>query len=242
MSPDKARHTSRTKLQSEGAESPLLHRASIYKLLSSGFSFPSRETFVQLTPLFPLLEASPALQPPLLETLEQEYQGLFMGEVLCPPYETSYDASTRKGKELGDIAGFYQAFGLRLSDEEKEMVDHISVEMEFMGHLLLKESKASAQLWKEQEEITRDAERKFFSDHLGRWALTFVRHLEETCHASSTSNFYSHLAGLLRRFLTEESAALGARLAPAREKRALEPIEEETCSLGRIHPNSCEEG
>ena len=41
---------------------------------------------------------------------------------------------------MGDIAGFYKAFGVELSKDIHERLDHLSVEFEFMHFLAYKES------------------------------------------------------------------------------------------------------
>jgi nitrate reductase assembly molybdenum cofactor insertion protein NarJ len=44
-----------------------------------------------------------------------------------------------KATELSDIAGFYRAFGFEMNQEgDRDMVDHISVELEFYSLLMMK--------------------------------------------------------------------------------------------------------
>ena len=88
-------------------------------------------------------------------------------------YETEYGLrrSQLKTSELADIAGFYEAFGFKLSDEEgsREMCDHIAVECEFYALLAAKEQYQKEAGDSEGEAIIRDARRKFLQDHLGRY-------------------------------------------------------------------------
>jgi TorA maturation chaperone TorD len=121
---------------------------------------------------------------------------------------------------LGDIAGFYRAFGLDVSDRVRERVDHISVELEFMAFLVYKEAYAQSTLPVGQgqagdekpasggrAEICREAQRKFLNDHLGRWVQDFTRRLEKKAQDGP----YSRLARLTERFLAIELEAFGAK-------------------------------
>ena len=88
-------------------------------------------------------------------------------------YETEYGLrrSQLKTTELADIAGFYEAFGFRLSDvgDRKELHDHIALECEFYALLIAKEAFLQQSSDKEGVEIVRDARKKFLQDHLGRF-------------------------------------------------------------------------
>ena len=55
-------------------------------------------------------------------------------------YERVRSHGMGKGNTLADIGGFYQAFGLTLDRGIHELPDHIAVELEFYGLLLLKQS------------------------------------------------------------------------------------------------------
>jgi TorA maturation chaperone TorD len=141
----------------------------------------------------------------------------------CPPYETLYGSGGYAGantqlagaqvfeqsQTLGDIAGFYRAFGLEVSDQIKERLDYISIELEFMSFLAYKEAYALISDGGEKEkaeriEICRDAQRKFLSDHLGRWAPFFTDRLEE----KAKDGFYLWLARLTGKFLAFEIKAI----------------------------------
>ncbi|MCP4203760.1 MAG: molecular chaperone TorD family protein, partial [bacterium] len=76
-----------------------------------------------------------------LVTEHQNVFGLLLGKT-APPNETEYchsrDSFYRAG-ELADIAGFYRAFGLERDAVRRERADHLSLELEFMAHLIAKE-------------------------------------------------------------------------------------------------------
>ncbi|MDZ7344150.1 MAG: molecular chaperone TorD family protein, partial [candidate division KSB1 bacterium] len=79
-----------------------------------------------------------------LESLQKSYRHLFgfTAHPQVPPYETEYgeEALFQQPQELGDIAGFYSAFGLKVNAFER--VDHISCECEFLCFLNRKEAYA----------------------------------------------------------------------------------------------------
>lgn len=114
------------------------------------------------------LEASEAL-----EDLRSDYIDLFdRGLGSSPLYETEYgrDRAMRKAAELVDLAGFYRAFGLETqTSDAHEMLDHISVELEFYGILLMKEHTLLEAGQQEGVEIVQDARKKFLREHLGRF-------------------------------------------------------------------------
>lgn len=88
----------------------------------------------------------------------------------CPPYETEYGRRHVFGQaqELGDIRGFYEAFGVR-PRRGGERPDHVACELEFLALLALKEAISAAQGNHAQRETCRAAARTFLGDHLGRW-------------------------------------------------------------------------
>lgn len=142
------------------------------------------------------------------EQLETEYNRLFahLGSTKCPPYETEYgfDNIYQKTQALADISGFYTAFGLEISPRNTDRADFFSTEMEFMSFLAVKEAHALEQHENEHEEICREAQRKFLTDHLGRWVGIFVQVLEK----STGHQFYLSLAKLAEQFLESEFIVL----------------------------------
>ncbi|GIX47158.1 MAG: hypothetical protein KatS3mg131_1369 [Candidatus Tectimicrobiota bacterium] len=71
----------------------------------------------------------------------------------------------------------------------------------------------------EKLEVTRDCQRKFLSDHLGRWIGAFARYLSEKAERVK-ADFYFRLAQLTEKFVRAECRRLDAhpteltRLAP----------------------------
>ena len=146
----------------------------------------------------------------------------------CPPYETEYcglkDIAFRS-QQMADVAGFYNAFGLRISPQANERVDHVSLETEFMSVLITRQLHAvQGNLPLEAEHVCREAQRMFFKDHLAWWLPAFGRRLTK-----SGSGFYMMLGQLICAFVPAERAILG--LQPVSQMPSAEdlPSEEMMC-------------
>lgn len=133
----------------------------------------------------PLREAAKRLageldSAPVAQWLE-EHRRIFGHSVqgMAPPYELEYgeEHEHRQPQELGDIAAFYQAFGLRTAAASHERVDHIVTECEFMQILLYKQACAIDEEVVEGAEVCEAAARQFLKDHIGRWGPAFASRL-----------------------------------------------------------------
>jgi DMSO reductase family type II enzyme chaperone len=129
-----------------------------------------------------------------------------------PPYETEYGAEAlfQQPQEMGDLMGFYAAFGLTLNSAEHERPDHIGCECEFASYLALKEAYALEHGETAMLEETRKAMRLFLRDHLGHFAPAFTRKLAQEAGA----HFYGALADLCLRLVTLDCARFGVPSGP----------------------------
>ncbi len=188
----------------------LLAQADLLFLIAQMFAPPSRNLQILLKIEVPdikeLLYKSKLPEPDnLAETYEQirqeaqqlnldtwiaEYNYLFEGNVTCPINESGY-IRRDKGAILADIAGFYSAFGFKLSDDANEKVDHLTAELEFMAMLLVKLVQAPDE--ENAARTTHDALGSFSFDHLGEWLPSFCEQITKT----STLVLYQDLAKLL---------------------------------------------
>ncbi|OGA53732.1 MAG: hypothetical protein A3F74_04915 [Betaproteobacteria bacterium RIFCSPLOWO2_12_FULL_62_58] len=233
-------------------------RSQAYSFLALAFSYPDDAQPVSLKEQYDLLPGSlemladppskkavdalrPAITALTAASLGDGYTRCF-GHAMskdCPPYEAEYGQAHifQKTHTLADIAGFYRAFGLDLAADSHERVDHISVELEFMHFLCLKEVYALANKHPdEQLALCREAQSKFLRDHVCRWAFGFARRL---C-AKAGDTLYQELGQLLAVFLEAELRALG--LKPT-EVAGPDMVEEGTQALpeaGTGQPPSCE--
>ena len=219
-----------------------LDRSDLYRWLSLAFRYPDADLAAHLqAPALIALEAMlerlageerDVLRPVLaglraasssldLTALQSEHRRLFghIESSLYPPYETRYDIHHlfQQTQQLADIAGFYRAFGLELSDGANERPDYLAIELEFLHFLSFKEAYALEHHGPEQVGVTRDAEATFLRDHLLRWAPSFARRLKD----QAGDGFYGQLAMVLLAFLKAEAARL--ECDPA-EEAPLQPL------------------
>ena len=209
-----------------------LCRATLYSALALGFRPPTEETMarlispegaVALAEAADLLETNchsglgsavrrPSLHEPSLEKLSALHRRLFghTAQGSVPVYETEYgtEALFQQPQALGDLMGFYQAFGLALNGEEHERPDHVSCECEFLCFLALKEAYALEKGDPSMLEETRKAARLFLRDHLGRFVPAFSRKLIR----EDRGGFYGALGELCLSLVTLECARLNVPL------------------------------
>jgi len=204
-----------------------LCRSALYEALALGFRPPKRERIERLTAKqhnTALREIAAILQkgfttdigfsnmvaklanPISLEALAERYRVYFghTAHSSVPPYETEYGEETlfQQPQQLGDLAGFYNAFGLQLNDAEHERVDHVSCECEYMAFLTRKEAYAQEQEDVKMRAQTRRAQRLFLKDHLGRFIPAFTNLLMKT----DGTGFYGALGRLCATFVETECA------------------------------------
>ena len=204
-----------------------LARGAVYRCLAQALLFPGEllgatlpqglwlgaldEAVGRLPASDVLLEALATLeivQPTTeLAPLQREYTRLFSNTALTdfPPYGADYLGSHifMKAQSMADVAGFYCAFGVAI-DAGTERPDHISAELEFMGYLCCKEAYAADLGMVEALDIIVSAQKRFFAEHLGRWAPHFLQRFE----AVTTQPFYRAVAAFAQMFLEAESTWL----------------------------------
>ncbi len=152
-----------------------------------------------------------------LADLQSEHRRVFSNVITldCPPYETLFgnDHVFAQAHVMGDIAGFYKAFGVELSRDVHERMDHLSVELEFMHFVAYKESYARCHDGAEKTQIVVDAQKKFVKEHIGRWVPLFARMLVR----KADYGFYRHLADWTADWMDFEAAYLGVTPQPYTE-------------------------
>jgi TorA maturation chaperone TorD len=187
-------------------------RLTMYTLLATGFMFPRRDRCAiissTLLPAVSALDLGPGLDgaveslaaglPDDLDALRRSYMELFppIASQDAPGYETGYrgDGVFQQTGIMADIAGFYRAHGLRAGGSERERLDHITVELEFMAVLARKEFLAlRGPDGDESAAICRETAAAFLSEHLGCWAPSFGLRASSV----SSSPWYTALAELL---------------------------------------------
>ncbi len=152
-----------------------------------------------------------------LSDLQSEHRRVFSNVITldCPPYETLFgnDHVFGQAHVMGDIAGFYKAFGLELSRDVHERLDHLSVELEFMHFLAYKESYARCHDGADKTQIVVDAQKKFVKNHIGRWVPLFARMLVK----KADTGFFRYLAEFTADCIDFDSAYLSVTPQPYSE-------------------------
>ncbi len=152
-----------------------------------------------------------------LSDLQAEHRRVFSNVITldCPPYETLFgnDHVFGQAHVMGDIAGFYKAFGVELSRDIHERLDHLSVELEFMHFLSYKESYARCHDGADKIQIVEDAQKKFVKEHIGRWVPMFSRMLLKKADAG----FFRMMAEFSSEWMDFDVAYLGVQPEPYSE-------------------------
>ena len=133
--------------------------------------------------------------------LQPDYTELFLTRMFCPSTETTYGKNSfNQPNILGDISGFYKAFGFVMNDDANYAFDQVFVELEFMSFLELKIAYALDQNMDEQIDICLSAERRFLEQHIGKWTGVFGENLA----ARANEAYYRSLGLLLSKFMGSE--------------------------------------
>jgi TorA maturation chaperone TorD len=206
-------------MKNSAAANRALARALLYKLLSRLFDYPRLDLPTEIQTDVLLAASACGVEKPIRILLrewsrcadrEREYVAA-LGHVTkdaAPAYETSYGVTHtfQQTAELSDIAAFYRAHGLQAAGDER--LDHISPELEFMAILALKEANNP-----DRASESREAEKQFFEEHLGRWAPLFAEKLKA---GRGRRDCYGLAARALEFFMAAEQKELNARPAPVR--------------------------
>ncbi len=152
-----------------------------------------------------------------LSDLQSEHRRVFSNVITldCPPYETLFgnDHVFAQSHVMGDISGFYKAFGVELSKDIHERLDHLSVEFEFMHFLAYKESYSRCHDGPEKTQIVVDAQKKFVKNHIGRWVPLFCRMLTK----KADSGLFKLVADITADWMDFETAFLSVTPQPYTE-------------------------
>ena len=169
----------------------------------------------------PIADLNPAVVlaalPPTQDGLNAEYEetfGLLVSKA-APPYETEYihgKYTFQRSQSLGDIGGFYRAFGMQPSTRLPERHDHVVLELEFMACLLDLERRAAevdtesdVERRDERMDVCRDAQTRFLEEHLVWWIPAFTRLLLR----EKNGGFYDAAVVFLAALITADRSLLG---------------------------------
>jgi nitrate reductase assembly molybdenum cofactor insertion protein NarJ len=211
-----------------------IRNAQVYRFLTDALIYPQYNWLEHLAALNRILHdlGLPELELSAnqvdLPSLQSEHRRIFgLTGSLCYETEFGLPHEFRQVQELADITGFYQAFGFTMGGNVRERPDHISVEIEFMYLLALKEAYATVNGTKEQLEICIDAQKAFLKEHLGRWIGLFAQavYLNQDKQASinqdmrnfvtnTTNGIYPELVVCAASFVDFHARELGLEIKP----------------------------
>ena len=118
----------------------------------------------------------------------------------CPLYGGLY--ASERMKTMEEALRFYRHFGLASSPSQRELPDHLTVELEFLHFLTFKEAEA-LQAGTDPGPFRR-AQRDFIARHPGRWVPQLASRLQkQDCPA-----YFRELVALLGAFLVHDAAAI----------------------------------
>ena len=219
-------------------------RLTIYSLLANALAFPTLQRLdtlgSRLIVATTMLELPDSLDervravattlPTDLDSARLHYITLFppIASQDAPGYETGYrgDGIFQQSELMADIAGFYRAHGLRAGGPERERVDHITVELEFMAFVAKKETLAIQKGSEEQAEICRDTAALFLKDHLGCWGPAFGRRAA----AVARSIWLRSVGQLVAAWIEHDLAAFGVEpLEVVEEPLPQDPPDDGSC-------------
>jgi TorA maturation chaperone TorD len=138
--------------------------------------------------------------------MAREYTRLFINafpHVIAPPYGSIYleEDGLVYGNSTSEVLRIYHESGFKLKEDLKDLPDHITHELEFMGILAGGESQALGNEKIKLEEIQMN----FLSRFILPWVPTFCQKVaEHSCYP-----FYHYLGNLTKEFINFEKNYLG---------------------------------
>ena len=155
-----------------------------------------------------------------LRELEVEYTRLFITaypSIPAPPYASIYLEHDRLvwGNATIEALEIYREAGLKVSDDFRDVPDHIAAELEFVSYLISSQLKASEKSDNERLSKMLSIQDRFLADHLLKWSISFFDMVTE----STGSTFYRESSALARKFMKAEISRLGME-DPVRKNNA----------------------
>jgi putative dimethyl sulfoxide reductase chaperone len=187
-------------------------RSALYRLLAHSFNFPTLDfyklvdsgeffaTVRSILDAIPHLESAQSTEDKLsgvtadFDEFCAEYVRLFdvgsgRGKPPCPLYGGEYPIRPRLDV-MEELVRFYGFFDLALSQQDRELPDHLSVELEFLHYLAFRESEALER--SADPSPYQRAQADFIERHAGQWVPVMRGKLE----TQTPLPFFAGLVGL----------------------------------------------
>ena len=164
--------------------------------------------------------------------LSLAFTRLFLGpgRPIAHPYESVYVEGRLAGEAAAQVERSYAEAGLQMSAAGRELPDHVSLELAFMGCLAAQEERDP-----ELRAVWRDRQRRFLHEHLARWLPKFCEKIE----SSETHPYYNDAARAAKELIGEDVARLSYPLADAESRLSTRSQDSEHApsQRSRDHPN-----
>lgn len=139
------------------------------------------------------------------DALLLDYTRIFLGpnHIIAKPYGSVWleGQDTVMGDSTMAVLKLYEEGGFDMSEEFREVPDHIAAELEFLYLLIYRENEAQRNGQPEEQEAKAALRKRFLDEHLGRWVGPFTA----AVRAGAQSSYYRELAGLTDRFVSLET-------------------------------------
>ncbi|MDH3964438.1 MAG: molecular chaperone [Deltaproteobacteria bacterium] len=202
-------------------------RRDTYKSLAECYYLPDGDLIIKLKGLerqlgvlgsgalsYAALMRSELQGPKELKKLAIDFARLFVGpySLPAPPYGSVYLEGERKimGDSTLDVQERYRRAGVELSDNFRDVPDHIAAELEFMYFLIFKEIQALENSDVDTAIDYLEKQRAFLREHLGAWVFDFADSIEE----NAETDFYKNLARATKAFIEQNFDELSDLSAP----------------------------
>ncbi len=138
------------------------------------------------------------------ESLLVEYTRLFLGpsKAIASPYGSVWlsGENTLMQDSTMAVLELYHEGGFEVSDDFRELPDHIAAELEFLYLLIYRENQAHRASEPESPASVVVLRKRFLNEHLGGWIAPFTAAVK----AGARSDFYRKLAELTDCFVKLE--------------------------------------
>lgn len=140
-----------------------------------------------------------------LQTLLVDYTRLFIGpsQPAAMPYASFWltDDPSKRHEATMAVLDFYEQGGFDISDDFRELPDHVAAELEFLYLLIFSQNQAQFGGNTNELSVANTMHRRFVAEHLGAWIGSFA----DAIRASAETAFYRELAGFTERFVRMEA-------------------------------------
>jgi TorA maturation chaperone TorD len=181
-------------------------RADYYKLLSECYYLPGDALVQKIVGIARTDQVFAELLdciPPAVEllSLRIDFTRLFVGpfKLLAPPYGSVYlEHNKFMGDSTIDVGKFYENEDLDIVI--KDAPDHITMELEFMHYLVVKQNQATNEENLQNIQLYQQKQKTFLFSHLARWVPKFTENIQKYAQ----TEFYKKLAQLTEMFVQKD--------------------------------------